>query len=213
MAARAWNLLLAAAENVARNGAGYAVAAASLFLGLTLLLSGVAISEGVKAEAHASVLAGANLYCTWDQFGRDAALPAEKVAAFAQIDGVVEAVPRIVGRVKVGEEFALLVGIPFARLAGKQLPLRGALPASGAEVLVGCELARKVGLSPGMHVGLESDSIRLFTISGVLDGTASLWSAKAIVVDLEEAQILFGESAHVSDVCLATRAGYEARVA
>ena len=213
MVARAWNLLLAAAENVARNGAGYAVAAAALFLGLTLLLSGVAISEGVKAEAHASVLAGANLYCTWDVFGRDAAMPAEKVEMLSKIEGVVEAVPRIVGRIKVGEVFALVVGVPFTRLAGKALPLRGALPASGAEVLVGCELAREVGLAPGMRVGLESDSIRLFTISGVLDGTASLWSAKAIVVDLEEAAIVFGESDHVSDVCLTTRAGYEARVA
>jgi ABC-type lipoprotein release transport system permease subunit len=211
--ARAWNLLLAAAENVARNGAGYAVAAAPLFLALTLLLCGVAISEGVKAQAHASVLAGANLYCTWDMFGRDAALPAEKVDALAKIDGVVEAVPRVVGRIRLGEEQALVVGVPFARLAGRALPLRGALPKSGAEVLIGCELARAVGLAPGMHVGLESDSIRLFTVSGVLDGTAALWSAKAIVIDLEEAAILFGESAHVSDVCLTTRPGYEARVA
>ena len=47
MFARHRNLALAAAENVARNARGYLVAALGLVLGLTLLLSGVAISEGL----------------------------------------------------------------------------------------------------------------------------------------------------------------------
>jgi ABC-type lipoprotein release transport system permease subunit len=213
MAARAWNLLLAAAENVARNGAGYAVAAAALVLGLTLLLCGVAIGEGLKSEALATVDAGADLYVTADLFGRDAAVAAARAQALAKIDGVVEVVPRVVGRVAVGDRIALVIGVPLARLAARKIALRGALPAAPDQVLLGCELARALGIAPGMRIALESDLLRLFVVSGVVEGGSSLWSAKAIVCDLDEAALLFGESERVSDLCLFVRAGYEARVA
>jgi ABC-type lipoprotein release transport system permease subunit len=213
MVARAWNLLLAAAENVARNGAGYAVAAAALVLGLTLLLCGVAIGEGLKGEALATVDAGADLYVTSDLFGRDSAVEAGRAAAIARIDGVLEVVPRIVGRVAVGDRIALVVGVPLARLAASPIPLRGALPAAPDQVVLGCELARALGIEPGMRIALESDLLRLFVVSGVAEGSASLWSAKAIVCDLPEAALLFGENDRVSDLCVTTRAGYADRVA
>lgn len=213
MVARAWNLLLAAAENVARNGAGYAVAAAALVLGLTLLLSGVAIGEGLKGEALATVDAGADLYVTSDLFGRDSAVEAGRADSIAKIDGVLEVVPRIVGRIAVGDRIALVVGVPLARLASSPLPLRGALPAAPDQVVLGCELARALGIEPGMRIALESDLLRLFVVSGVVDGSASLWSAKAVVCDLPEAALLFGVSDRVSDLCVTTRAGYAERVA
>jgi ABC-type lipoprotein release transport system permease subunit len=213
MVARARNLLLAAAENLARNGAGYAVAAAALVLGLTLLLCGVAIGEGLKRESLATVDAGADLYVTSDLFGRDAAVAAVQAGALARIDGVLEVVPRIVGRVALGDRIALVVGVPLARLAARPIALRGALPSSPDQVLLGCELARALGIEPGMRVALESDLLRLFVVSGVVEGSASFWSAKAVVCDLPEAALLFGESERVSDLCLYVRAGYEARVA
>ena len=213
MLARCRNLLVAAAENVARDGIGYAVASATLLLALTLLLCGVAIGEGLKEEALDSVRSGADVYCTADRFGRDAPVATARLDALARIDGVVAAVPRIIGRLPVGEVTALIVGVPLSRLASEPIRLRGALPKSGAEVLVGCELAQELGLVPGMKIGLESDLLRLFTISGIVDGTSSLASAKAVICDLDEAALLFGETAVVSDVCLYTRAGYAEPVA
>lgn len=207
------NLFLAAAENVAGNYRGYAVAAAGLLLPLTLLLSGVAISEGLKAEALASVRAGANVYCTWNMFGRDAPLPVEKAAPLENISGVIRAVPRIIGRVTLGKELAVVVGIPLAQLRAQPIIVEGAVPNSEAEVLVGHELARLVGLTPGMQIALEGETIRLFRISGVVSSTSSLWSAKAVVCDIKEAAIVFNEHEHFSDVCLYTRPGYDALVA
>jgi ABC-type lipoprotein release transport system permease subunit len=211
--ARWWNLLLAAAENVARNGAGYAVAAAALLLGLTLLLAGVAIGEGLKREALATVHSGADLYVTGDLFGRDGAVAAGLAKELEKFDGVLAAVPRIVGRVAIGDQPALVVGVPLERLAAQKIALRGALPASAGEVLLGSELARALGIEPGMRIALESDLLRLFVVSGVVDGSSSLWSAKAVVCDLPEAALLFGEKERVSDLCLYLRAGYETRVA
>jgi ABC-type lipoprotein release transport system permease subunit len=213
MLARARNLLFAAAENVARNGAAYAVAATLLVLALTLLLAGVAVGEGLKEESLASVRSGADLYCTWDSFGRDAAVPAERLAELAAIPGVEDVVPRIVGRLPLAGEIVLVVGVPLARLQREPLPLQGALPKADSEVLVGREVARRLGLAPGSHVGLDAAVVRLFTVAGVIDGTAAFWSAKAVLCDLREAAAVFGDTGHVSDVCIDVRPGYEDEVA
>ena len=207
------NLLLAAAENVARNLQVYGVASAGLILGLTLLLSGVAISEGLKAEALEAVRCGAHVYCTWDVFGRNAPLPLDRVQPLGKIDGVTRVVPRIIGRIRLGNELAIVIGVPLDELAKEEIPLDGDLPRSQAQLLVGRELARSVGLAPGKRVALEADTLRVFTVSGVVASTSSLWSAKALVCDLDDAAILFGEDRHVSDVCLYTRPGYETLVA
>ncbi|MFT5052240.1 MAG: ABC-type lipoprotein release transport system permease subunit [Chlamydiales bacterium] len=208
--ARHTNLLAAAAENVACNARGYAVAAAGLILGLSLLLSGVAIGEGVKRAALDSVDAGADLYCSWDAFGRDTPIPVERVEQLRQIPGVVDVVPRIVGRAMLADEWAVLVGVPLDRLARHRVPVEGALPRGPAEVLIGAELAQLSGYSAGDSITLTGHSVRVFRISGVVAASASLWSAKAIVCELEEAAILFGERERVSDACVYTRPGYEA---
>ena len=213
MIAKHINLLMAAAENVARNPRGYLVAASGLLVGLTLLLSGVAISEGLKAEALASVQSGGDVYCTWDMFGRDAPIPRNKVEFLTRLQGVRRAVPRIIGRIPVCGELAVLVGVSLDSLRAEPISVDGALPQNASEVLIGFELARKTGLKPGETVLLEGDSNRLFTISGVVAATSSLWSAKAIVCELEEAAIVFGEGNYFSDVCLYTRPGYENLVA
>jgi ABC-type lipoprotein release transport system permease subunit len=211
--ARHLNLARLAFENVARNGGGYAVASAGLFATLVLFVAGVAISEGVKSQSLASVGEGADVYVSWDVFGRDAAVPRERVAELAKLDGVARAVPRIVGRAPLGDASALVIGVPFAALDGAAVPIEGAMPSSPAQVLIGCELARSLGLKPGAKVALDTGLLRLFEVAGVVDRSAALWSAKALVCDLAEAQELFSEREHVSDVCLYTRAGYAASVA
>ncbi|HKQ62223.1 MAG TPA: FtsX-like permease family protein [Candidatus Polarisedimenticolaceae bacterium] len=206
-------MLRAAAENVAGNWRVYAVASSGLVLALTLLSSGVAIGEGLREQALDGVRQGADVYCTWDTFGRDAAVPRNRIAALEGLDGVVRVVPRIVGRLQLGDRLAVVVGVPLAQLTQERMPLEGALPASPAEILVGQELARALGLAPGGRVLLEAATSRVFVVSGVLGASSALWSSKAIVCDLDEAALLFGEAEQVSDVCLYTRPGYALRVA
>jgi ABC-type lipoprotein release transport system permease subunit len=207
------NLLGAAAENVACNASTYAVAVAGLALTLTVLLCGVAIGEGLKAQALAGVQAGADVYCTWDVFGRDAAVPVERVAPLADVPGVVRAVPRILGRLQLGDRLAIVVGVPLREITATAVPVEGTLPVSPEQVLVGRELARAEGLVPGQRLLLEANTNRIFTVAGILNPSASTWSSKIILVDLDEAAALFGEHASVSDVCLYTRPGYETPVA
>ncbi len=213
MLARHLNLLLAAAENVAGNRAAYGLAATCLVAGLTLLLAGVAISEGVRAEALAAVRAGADVYVTWDRFGRETPVPADRLDALAGIPGVVRAVPRVVGRIPIGGEVSVVIGVPLDAVRDAGVPVAGSLPASGAEVLVGRELALALDLTVGASFALEGDSFRVFRVSGIVAATGSMWSAKAIVCDLPEALAVFGEDEAYSDVCLVTRPGYAALVA
>jgi ABC-type lipoprotein release transport system permease subunit len=208
-----FNLLLAAAENLAANARLYAVASLGLVLPLFLLLSGVAIIEGLMEQALAAVDSGADVYCTWDMFGRDAAVPRPEVRRLGEIGGVTKVVPRIIGRLRVGGEVAIVIGVPLDVLRNKDVAVLGAVPAAADEVLVGSDLARSLGVGPGKRLGLEASVARVFTVSGVTGSTSAFWSSKAIVCAIEEAALLFGESEHVSDVCLQTRPGLEAAVA
>lgn len=213
MLARHLNLLRFAAENLARNARGYVVAGLGLLLASTLLLSGIAISEGLKQQALAAVRSGADVYCGWDRFGRDAALPRVELERLEGIEGVERAVPRIIGRAPLAGQLAVVIGVPLAELERHALELEGALPRSGSEVLIGSELARETGLVPGAQLALEAETIRLFRVAGVVRSSSALWSAKAVVCELSEAAQVFGDAEHVSDVCLYTRAGYEQLVA
>jgi hypothetical protein len=211
--ARHLNLLLAASENVARNWTGYAVAASGLIAGLSLLISGVAISEGLKLEALAGVASGADVYCTWDAFGRDAPMPRDRVEPLRSIAGVTRLVPRIIGRVRLGEGPVILIGVPSPEIARAPIRLAGARPRAEGELLIGHEIARLARLSPGRRIVLEGDVARVFTVSGVIASGSSYWSTRAVVCDLDEAAALFGEGASFSDVCLYTRPGFAGLVA
>jgi ABC-type lipoprotein release transport system permease subunit len=216
MGSRHWNLALAAAANVARNPRGPLVAASGLVVVLTLLIAGFAISEGQRVESLAALEAGPGVYCTWDVFGRDAAVPMEAVERLAQVSGVQRVVPRVVGRIELDGRIATVLGVPLAELQRAdvaRMQLDGSLPSAPHEVLVGVELAYTLGLDVGSTVALDAQLLRLFTVSGITHSTAPLWSAKAIVCDLAEAQRVFGDVAHVSDVCVYVPDGSEGLVA
>lgn len=200
-------------ENVTCHAVLYLVAASGLLVGLIALLSGVAISEGLKQQALASVATGADVYCTWDTFGRDSAIPSERVAELAKIPGVQRCVPRIIGRLQLGQELVVVVGLPLEEMQRQDSPVTGRVPQQADEVLVGVELARSQGLAPDSRIALEAHLVRVFRVAGTTTPASSLWGSKAIVCDLEEARLLFGDQDHVSDVCLFVRAGYEGAIA
>jgi ABC-type lipoprotein release transport system permease subunit len=216
MGSRHWNLALAAAGNLAQNPRGPLVAASGLVVVLTLLLAGLAISEGQRAESLAALEGGPGVYCTWDVFGRDAAIPLEAVERLASLGGVQRAVPRVVGRIELDGRIATVLGVPLSELQRAdvtRVQVRGALPSAPHEVLVGVELAHELGVDVGSTLALDAHLLRLFTVAGITHATAPLWSTKAIVCDLAEAQQVFGDVAHVSDVCVYVQDGSEGLVA
>src|SRR5215468_8615780 len=62
-------------------------------------LVGVALAQGLEADAETSARLGADLYVKGSQFGRPVPVPLKAKDAIQRIEGVTAVVPRIVGEV------------------------------------------------------------------------------------------------------------------
>ena len=69
----------------------------SLVVILVPYLAGLGLSQGLQAEAEASIRFGADLYVTGSQFGRDVPVPLAAAERVRALDGVLAVTPRIVG--------------------------------------------------------------------------------------------------------------------
>jgi len=68
------NLLFLATENLLRHRTKTVVVCLCIIAILTPFITAIAISEGIRAQSLNSVNAGADLYLTSDEFGRNAAI-------------------------------------------------------------------------------------------------------------------------------------------
>ena len=92
------NLLLLATENLLRHKTKTIVVCLCIIAILAPFITAIAISEGIRAQSLTSVNAGADLYLTFDEFGRNAAIPLKYLDEIKKIFGVTKAIPRIIGR-------------------------------------------------------------------------------------------------------------------
>ena len=129
---------------------------ACLVVLLVPYLAGLAISQGLQAEAEASIRFGADLYVAGSQLGRDVPVPLTAIAQIGKIDGVIDVTPRIVGSVSLGvaREPAVLIGLPVERFPASVECVAGRLPAGGPahELLIGTELAQRLHLGVGSTI-------------------------------------------------------------
>ncbi len=87
------NLFVAAAANLARYGTRSAVVVVCLVAICGPYVTGIAISEGIRADAELSVEEGADLYLTMDHFGRNGPVPLRYLEAFRQSPNILKVVP------------------------------------------------------------------------------------------------------------------------
>jgi ABC-type lipoprotein release transport system permease subunit len=182
-------------------------------------LAGLGLSQGIQDEAEASVRFGADLYVTGEQFGRPVPVPLAAVEEIRKIDGVTDVVPRIVGEVVLGkdEEHAVLVGIPRDKFPASVTCVEGGLGGGGAanELVVGTELARRLGLHVGSFIPPFYHSRggeRLSRVTGIFRSDVSLWQARLIFTSLETAAATFDQRGLASDLLVSCRPGYAPQV-
>jgi hypothetical protein len=158
----------------------------------TPFLVGLAVLDGVRAEAARSVAAGGDLFVTGYEHGRNASLPESLVATSQRIPGVASARGRIVGRCYLDRTLITLVGLGAA--AGRSAPAAG-------QVWLGAALARDLdhASAGGTLVLRDMDEVRL-TVARVLPPDAGLASARLAVVALADAQNLYGTPGRISDL-------------
>lgn len=215
-------LLQAALRNILRHqGRSIAILLCLLSI-LSPFLSALALLEGVKSQSRLSVQEGADLYVTMDLFGRNGVIPLDTAAALRRIDGVIEAVPRIIGRIYLQDKPAVLLGIPAERRIDNLPVLRGTCPGPG-EIAIGLKLAQALGLDVGDSIGIGVQAVgiinnaahvlkKLYRISGIFTAGADIRTADLVLMDVAEAGEVYGMDGFASDIALTLRKGGERSV-
>jgi ABC-type lipoprotein release transport system permease subunit len=171
-------------------------------------LTGLAISQGVQAEAEASARFGADLYVSGSQFGRPAPIPLSAVDKIHRLDGVTEVVPRIVGEIVLGREHvhAVLVGVPPQHAAAWADCINGELPRTRSlnELVVGTALARQLELKIGSMLWPfylnDRKGAHNSKVVGIFKADAPLWQAKLIFTTFDTAAAIFDQQYTATDL-------------
>jgi ABC-type lipoprotein release transport system permease subunit len=219
------NLLLAAAANLARYRLRSVVVMICLVAICGPYVTGIAISEGIRAEAEVAVQEGADLYLTLDYFGRNGPVPLKYLKAFRASPHVTAVVPRIVGRAtaeqnaaeteEIDAELVVILGLEPAQMqlgpTGWLTPPTGAAVASelhDGEVMIGSALADHFGLQRGQQITLRVADVTMpLHVAAVLPRNATIWSAQLVCMNLEDAGKLFALPGYASDFLIYCRPG------
>ncbi len=182
-------------------------------------VAGLAISEGLAAEAAAAARAGPDLVVTAVRFGRPAPIPEPAAEVLRAIPGVASVRARIVGAVAIGAapESAVLVGVDPADLPPDVACVEGRLfaPGGGLELVFGSRLARRLGLSPGARIPpffQNRGGLRVPTVVGVFRSGLPMWESNVILASLESARLVFDERGTVTQLLVDCREGYAGAV-
>jgi ABC-type lipoprotein release transport system permease subunit len=197
-----YNLFIQAVLSIFRNRDRSLVVIGCLLAVLVPFVTAMAVSEGVREQSALSIDAGADLYITSAQYGRNGPIAIGKVAEFSKIPGVVKVVPRISGRTYLGEELALVVGIDSPEL----LSSKSQKLASG-EVLMGRALAERLELQKGDELRFFLFPALPFTIVDLIDGDLSIWSSSMVLLSFNDAATIFKLPGFASEILIYSRPG------
>jgi ABC-type lipoprotein release transport system permease subunit len=198
---------------------------AAVVTALLPYLVGLGISRGIQDEAETAVHFGADLYVSAEQLGRTVPVPLAAVAELRRMPGVEEVRPRIVGRIELGKDrvSAVLVGVSLDQLPALEC-IDGRLPRATSpeatltgphELLVGSDLARRLGLRVGSHIPpfyRNRQGERVSQVIGVFRSDVSLWQARLIVTSFADAAHIFDQPDLATDLLIRCRPGYQATV-
>ena len=196
------NLFIQAVLSIYRNRARSLVVIGCLLAVLIPFVTAMAVSEGVRAQSSLSIDAGADLYITSAQYGRNGPISTEKIAEFSKIPGVVKVVPRISGRTYLGEELALVVGIDSPELLSSQ-----SQKLASGEVLMGRALAERLELKKGDELRFFLFPAMPFTIVDLIDGDLSIWSSSMVLLSFNDAATIFKLPGFASEILIYSRPG------
>jgi ABC-type lipoprotein release transport system permease subunit len=177
-------------------------------------LAGAGICGGLAVEARHSIDGGADLYVTGRQFGRTVPLPLEAVKKIADLPGVTDAVPRIVGKMNIGQErhSAVVVGLPADKLAEVAPLIKGRLfsEKQANELVMGSALASRLKLKVGSRLPpfyQNRGGDRISEVVGIFSFEAPLWQANMIFASFDTAARLFDQPGLATEVLVYCRAG------
>ncbi len=207
------NLLLLAIENLQRHKAKTVVVSLCIVAIILPFITAIAISEGVRTQSQASVKAGADLYLTFDEFGRNSAIPLKYHGEIKKIFGVKRAVPRIIGRAFLQDKLAVIVGIDKEDVPESATCISGRTFERPNEVVVGQELASHFRLKAGDQFSMRGQQRKTFTVVGFFTADSGIWGASMMFMSLNDAGELFGRPGVASDIQIYSLPGHNSEIA
>jgi putative ABC transport system permease protein len=186
---------------------------------LSPYLAGMGLSRGVQDDAETAIRHGSDLYVSGESFGRAVPVPLSAVEEVRKIPGVTAVVPRIVGRIELGNDriSAVLVGVPLESFPPGLECIEGRLYGESKrnELVIGSELARRLNL----HVGLllppfyhSRTGDRTSEIVGIFRSDVSFWQARLIVTSFHTAAHIFDQPGLATDLLVSCQSGYAPEV-
>ncbi|MBE7444245.1 MAG: ABC transporter permease [Planctomycetia bacterium] len=207
------NLLLLATENLLRHKAKTIVVCLCIIAILTPFITAIAISEGIRAQSLISLNADADLYLTFDEFGRNAAIPLKYLDEIKKIFGVTKAIPRIIGRAFIQNKLAVIVGINKEDLPESISCISGRIFENPNEVVVGHELAGHFHLKISDQFSMRGQQRKTFTVVGFFSSDVSIWGASMLLMSFKDAGELFGKQDVATDIQIHTLPGHNSEIA
>lgn len=207
------NILFLATENLLRHRTKTVVVGLCLIAILSPFITAIAISEGVRKQSLISVNAGADLYLTFDEFGRNSAISLKYLDEIKKIFGVTKAIPRIIGRGFFQNKLAIIVGIKKEDLPDSVSCISGRIFENPNEVVVGYELAKHFHLNLGDQFSMRCQQRKVFTVVGIFSADSSIWGASMIFMPFNEAGALFGKLDVATDIQIHTLPGHNSEIA
>jgi len=196
--------------------------AATLLCLVAILLpyvAGAAVARGLLEQAETAIGGGADLHVAGARFGRPAPIPLRAGETLRAIPGVSEAVPRIVGEVKLGKDriHVVVVGLPADRLPAGTRSVDGELfePDVPHQIVVGAELARRLSLEVGSALPpfyRNRAGEKVSTVVGIFRADLPIWEANLMFCSLETAQAIFDQPGFVTGFLVECEPGFREAV-
>jgi ABC-type lipoprotein release transport system permease subunit len=176
-------------------------------------VAGTGVARGLADEAQVSIRCGADLYVSGSRFGRPAPVPLAALEAVRAVPGVRDAFPRIVGETVLGSMRipAVVVGIPLDRLPPSTRCVEGRLFAAPYELVMGSELARRLGIGVGSPIPpfyRNRAGDRVSTVVGIFRSDLPLWEANLLFCSFETASAIFDQEGLATSFLVTCEPGY-----
>jgi len=202
-------LLLNALRCVLKNPARSALVILCLTALLAPFVTGIAISEGTKSQQKSALEQGGDVYVTRDHYGSNAPIELDMIEQIRGIPGVIDVIPRVIGRTYVEGKFLAVLGVAPEHFPASINLVQGRWPQAKNEVLFGKNASAYAALEAGSRFSVMKRPDQEFRVVGLFGSSFSPWNANLLLMDFKDASDLFGLSGKATDLSVTTRPGYQ----